>query len=330
MATRECCYRGRPDSRAAIEVGPKAELLKEMQTLLQKCEFATSDPKDLAHAGFDIVARREQLIFVIKIATNASSLNQQAVAGMATLARAVDGSSLIIALKSGHDTVEDGVMYTRAGIPLISPQTFYDLVVEGVPPMVYAASGGYYVNVDSEVLRKAREGGMSLGELAEMGGVSRRSVRMYEDGMNAKLEVAMRLEERLGVELIIPTDPLGQAPERAKDVEDSGAEGLARNIFLKLHEIGYSVELAQRCPFYAVTQDERTILFTGIGQRDSALAGRARAIANLSKILEKHSVIFVDSRGGRKNLGGTPIIGCEELNKAQDKKKIMDMIEERV
>jgi len=50
----------------------------------------------------------------------------------------------------------------------------------------------------------------------------------------------------------------------------------------------------------------------------------------LSKILEKHSVIFVDKRGSKVNLEGTPIIGCEELNKAQDKKKIMDMIEERI
>ncbi len=302
-------------------------LLKEIHGLLQTNGFATSDPKDLAHAGFDIVARKEHLILIVKIAANASSLTQNAVAGMSTLARAVNGSPLIIAMKNASEPVEDGVMYTRAGIPLLSPQSFYDIIVEGVPPLVYAASGGYYVNIDSEILKKAREGGMSLGDLAKMGGVSRRSIRMYEDGMNAKLEVAIRLEERLGVELIIAADPLACAPEKPKDAEDNIAEGMARDIFLKLHEIGFSVELANRCPFDAVTQDKHTILFTGIGQKDSDLA---RAISNLSKILEKHSVIFVDKRGSRLNLGGTPIIGCEELNKAQDKKKIMDMIEERI
>lgn len=306
-------------------------LLKEIHKLLQNSGFATSDPKDLVHAGFDIVARKEQLILIVKVAANASSLTRQAVAGMTTLARAVNGSPLIIAMKNGSEPIEDGVMYTRAGIPLLSPQSFYDLVIEGVPPLVYAASGGYYVSIDSEVIRKAREEGKSLGELAEMAGVSRRTIRMYEDGMGAKLEVAIRLEEKMDAELIIAADPLANVPDRPDDVNDEHSlEGMARDIFLKLHEIGYSVELAKRCPFDAVTQDKNTILFTGIGQKDSDLARRARVISNLSKILEKHSVIFVDKRGSKMNIGGTPIIGCEELNKARDKRKIMDMIEERV
>ena len=305
-------------------------LLKEVHELLQNSGFATSDPKDLIHAGFDIVARKDRIILIVKIVANASSINHDAVAGISTLARAVDGASLIIALKSGAEPVEDGVMYTRAGIPLLSPQTFYDLIVEGVPPLVYAASGGYYVSVDSEMLKKARQGGMSLGELAEMGGVSRRTIRMYEDGMSAKLEVAIRLEEKMGIELIIPADPLASEAEKPEEAEESIAEGLARDIFLRLHEIGYSVKQANRCPFDAVTRDKQTILFTGIGQKDSDLVRRARIISNLSKILDKHSVIFVDKIGSKVNLGGTPVIGCEELNKAQDKKKIMEMIEERL
>ena len=305
-------------------------LLKEVHELLQKNGFATSNPKDLIHAGFDIVARKDCLILIVKIAANASSINQHAVAGMNTLAQAVDGSSLIIALKTGSNPVEDGVMYTRAGIPLLSPQTFYDLIVEGVPPLVYAASGGYYVNVDSEMLRRARQGGMSLGELAEIGGVSRRTIRMYEDGMSAKLEVAIRLEEKMGIGLIIPAEPLAPVAERPTEIEEDVAEGLSRDVFLRLHEIGYSVKQANRCPFDAVTRDKQTILFTGIGQKDSDIARRARIISNLSKILDKHSVIFVNKRGRRTNLGGAPIIGSEELNRAQDKKKIMEMIEERL
>jgi len=314
-------------------------LLKEMRELLQNNGFATSDPKDLVHAGFDIVARNGQLILIVKVAANASSLTSHAVAGMATLARAVNGSPIIIAIKNGTDPVEDGVMYTRAGIPLLSPQSFYDLIAEALPPLIYAASGGYYVNIDSNILKKARKGGMSLGDLAEMGGVSRRTIRMYEDGMNAKLEVAIRLEERMGIELIIPVDPLagktGKQEPADENNDENGAnnffaEGLARDIFLKLRDIGYSIELANRCPFDAVTQDSNTILFTGIGQKDADLAARARAISNLSKILEKHSVIFVDQRGSKLNLEGAPIISCEELNNAQDKKKVMTMIEERI
>lgn len=309
---------------------PRENLISEVHGLLIKSGFATSDPRDLVHAGFDIVARKDSLILVIKVAANASSINTSGVAGMLTLSRAVDATPLIVALKSGSQQIEEGVMYTRAGIPLISPGTFHDLIIEGVPPMVYAASGGYYVNIDSQILRKAREGGLSLGDLAEMGGVSRRTIKMYEDGMGAKLEVAMRLEERLKIALILPADPLDVRVGAPVDETGVRGEGLVREIFLKLHQIGYSVEAANRCPFDAVTQDRRTVLFTGIDKKDHGLERRARAINNLSRILEKHAVIFVDMRGRALNIGGTPIIGCKELDKTEDKKGLMEMIEERL
>jgi len=309
---------------------PREMLLGDVYNLLLKNGFATSNPKDLMHAGFDIVARKDKLILIIKIVANAGSISASGVAGMTALSRAVDGASLILSPKSGSEPMEDGVVYTRGGVPLMSPNTFYDLIFEGVPPLVYAASGGYYVNINSKAIKLARERGMSLGDLAEMGGVSRRTIRMYEDGMGAKLEVAIRLEEKMGIPLIVPVDPLEPLSEMDEHIEENVAVGLVRDVFNKLHQMGYSVKQTDRCPFDAVTLDKNTILFTGIENKDSNLPARARAISNLSKVLEKHSVIFVDKRGRRVNMSGTPIIGCKELNNAQDKKKFMEMVEERL
>jgi len=313
----------------------REQTIVEVQGFLMRAGFATSDPKDLAHAGFDIVARRGSTILIIKVVTNANSLNEQMLAGMKTLAHAVEGSPLLIAPKSGNESIEDGVTYSRFGIPLISYGTLRDLIEDGIPPMVYAASGGFYVNLDSDILRKAREGGLSLGDLAEMAGVNRRTIKMYEDGMNAKLEVAMRLEEGLGVELIVPVEPFtcnqtwvgDQTGEKLANSEQF--QGMARDIFMKLNKIGYSVDRATRCPFDAVARDKDVVLFTGVDQKKPGLDKRAKAIAHLSRILEKHSVIFVDKLGERVNLEGTPLIGSGELKMAKDKKNVMDLIEER-
>ena len=304
-------------------------LISNILKVLQRAGFATSDPKDLAHAGFDIVARRQSMILVIKVVLNANSLAEPMMASMKNLAGAVEGSALLIAVKSGDEAIEDDVAYSRSGVPLISSQTFSDLIEEGIPPMVYAASGGFYVDIDSEILRKAREGGLSLGDLADIAGVSRRSIRMYEDGMNAKLEVAMRLEKGLGVELILPLDPLNYRPGKGNTAQDD-FQGIAREIFTRLNHIGYSVLPTARCPFDAVTMDKDVMLFTGVEQKRPGLDRRARAIANLSRVLGKHSVIFVDRLGECVNLEGTPLIGRGELKMARDKKKVMDLIEERV
>lgn len=303
-------------------------LIQEIRTLLDRAGFATSDPEDIVHASFDIVARRGELILVIKVVLNADSIGEKAVAGMATLAKAVNGSPIIVAPHSGKARIEDGVMYTRASTPVVSPQTLADLFLEGVPPMVYAGSGGFYVKVDADVLKKARERGISLGELAEVGGVQRRTIQMYEDGMGAKLEVALRLEESLGLELILPVDPLSGCEFPISESSEK-PRGLAKEVYGDLGRIGYSVELARRCPFDALAHDEKVLMFTGIDEKKPDLKRKAKAMTNLSRILEKHSVIFVDKLGERVNLEGAPLVGSKELSKIDDKKRVIELIEER-
>ena len=308
----------------------RSQTIVDIHVFLQRAGFAVSDPKDLVHAGFDLVARRDLVIIVIKVMANANSLSGDMLAGMKTLAHAVAGSPILVALKSGAEPIEDGVVYTRSGIPMVSFGTLKDLIEEGIPPMVYTAGGGFYVEVDSEVLRKAREGGMSLGDLAEMAGVSRRTIRMYEDGMNAKLDVALRLEKGLSTELIAPLNPLVCSNIQSGPEPPEVVGELARDIFRKLVLIGYSVEPSARCPFDAVTHDKNVVLFTGIDRKRPGLDRRAKAIATLSRILEKHAVIFVDRLGEKLNLEGAPLICTEELRCAKDKKKVMDLIEERL
>jgi putative transcriptional regulator len=305
-------------------------LIEDVRNVLIRSGFATSDPKDLLHAGFDIVARKGPIILVIKAVFNADSVNERAVGGMITLTRVIDGSPLIIALKAGSSAVEDGVVYTRTGIPVLSPITFSDMLIEGVPPMVYAASGGFYTRIDSDLLKKVREGGVSLGDLADMGGISRRTVKMYEDGMNAKLDIALRLEERLGMELILPVNPLLWKVERViSQTSEEITNELTRVVFEKLHMIGYAVDQTDRCPFDAITHDEKVMLFTGVDVKRSDISRRAKAICNLSRILKKHAVIFVDRLGMKVNLEGAPLIANDELRKIEDKKRVLELVEER-
>ena len=75
------------------------------------------------------------------------------------------------------------MVYSRFGIPLMSINTLHDLFIEEVPPLIYSAPGGFYVRLDKEVLARLRQGGRSLGELAEIAGVSRRTIQMYEEGI---------------------------------------------------------------------------------------------------------------------------------------------------
>ncbi|MCK4756872.1 MAG: transcriptional regulator [Thermoplasmata archaeon] len=311
----------------------REELVQEAVGIFTKAGFSTSDPAYLSHSGFDMVARRGELIIVLKAVVNVDGINRNSLTGMLALTRAVDGTPLIIGAKKSSGKIEDGVVYSRFGIPLMSLDTLNDLFIEEVPPLVYSAPGGFFVRLDSEVLRRMRDGGISLGELAEIAGVSRRTIQMYEDGMGAKLSAALRLENTLGTELILPIDPLTYNMLDEAFVECQGLgigdNDLAAEIFEHLNEIGYSVEPTSRCPFDALTSDRENLLFTGVGRVDKNIMKRARAMSNISKLLDRYSVFFVEERGSKTSLGGTPLISHVELEKIGDKKKILELINDR-
>ena len=121
---------------------------------------------------------------------------------------ALDATPIVIGERSSSGSLEAGIVYSRFNISIISNDTLADLLLEDAPPFIFAAPGGLYVKLDSDMLRAAREErGISLGTLAETAGVSRRTIQMYEGGMSAMIDAAVRLEEYLDAPIIEPVNP---------------------------------------------------------------------------------------------------------------------------
>src|SRR3989304_1669875 len=100
---------------------------------------------------------------------------------------------LVVGERSGTGPLEDGVIYSRFGVPILARQTFVEFLEDGVPPFVFSAPGGLYVRLDTEALRRAREERqISLGTLADVAGVSRRTIQMYPEGVAAAGDIAPR------------------------------------------------------------------------------------------------------------------------------------------
>src|SRR5207237_10636915 len=119
------------------------------------------------------------------------------------------GAPLVVWDRRGAVLLEDGFIYSRFGVPILCRSTLLDFLEEVVPPFLFSAPGGLYVRLDATALRRLRdERGLSLGALAEMAGVSRRTIQMYLEGMGATLDVARRLDDFLKEPLGLPADPL--------------------------------------------------------------------------------------------------------------------------
>ncbi|MEM2944006.1 MAG: transcriptional regulator [Methanomassiliicoccales archaeon] len=304
------------------------ELVEGIRHILAKAGFYVSKPINMKSISFDIVARRDQLLLIIKVLTNVDAFSKDNAEEIKVLAEALQAAPILIGEKSGSRDIEAGIVYSRFGVPIISPETLSDYLLEGVPPFIFAAPGGLYVRLDSDLLRSIREKkNISLGTLAEVAGVSRRTIKMYESGMGAMIDVALRLEEYLGEFLVMPLDPFKYTPDTSERLTNlSDMDDLSREVFALLGRLGYSVLPTARCPFEALTKDNRTLIITGVGKDETKLVEKACIVGDISKITERKSVIFLRHSRSKQNIGGAAIIGKDELKKLDESQELFEMV----
>ena len=183
-------------------------MIEAVRSVLAKSGFFVSRPLAMRGISFDVVARRDDTLLIIKILSNVDAFSKDNAEEMLTLGEALGASPLLVGERSGSGELDESIVYSRFGVPIISLTTLIDHLLEGVPPFIFAAPGGLYVKLDSNLMKRLREErSISLGTLAEIAGVSRRTIQMYENGMGAMIDVAIRLEEFLNQPIVVPVNP---------------------------------------------------------------------------------------------------------------------------
>ena len=309
----------------------REQLINEIRDLLAKTGFYLSDKANTRGMSFDIIARRDQNLLMIKVLANVDAFTETNARELKLIARTLNGSPILVGQRSGGGRLEEGVIYSRFGVPILSKETFVDFFAEGVPPFVFSAPGGLYVRLDGDLLRQLRDTkNISLGTLAEVAGVSRRTVQMYLEGMSATIDIALRLEEFFGEPLVIPVDPFAYT----KDLEQALVswnefDTFEKHVFQKLQNLGFEVLPTLRCPFEALTSDREAIYLTGVRTGNENVEEKVAIVSNISKVAERDSVVFVEKSRVRMSIRGTPIINKDELRKIKEREEIQDLIEER-
>ena len=317
------------------------ELLQTVRGILSNAGFYVSEIYDIRSIGFDLVARRDNSLLIIKVLTNINAFSEDVAIELKKLAYLLNAHPLLIGLRTGTGYLEEDVVYDRFGIQAVNPETLEHHLLEGTSLKIYAAPGGYYVHLDKDKLIELRKQHQySLGVFARTVRVSRRMVRMYEDGVNARVDVAIRIENLLGDTLIQPIDILQDktnktSPEKSSEKSSSlvvqkSMEKLQEEIFTLLRQIGYTIIPLGRCPFEAVSKEREKVILTCVQPYDKKLARKAQVVSSISSITEKRAVLFTDKKGNHDNIEGTPLIVKTELRKLRDPEDIMDLILERM
>lgn len=296
-------------------------LLSTVTSVLLMGGFRVSEKFSMRPRSFDMVARKRQIILVIKAVTHIDSVSEDAARDLDHVARYLKGSPLIIGERARDAELERGAVYVRYGIYAISVATLYDAFVEGVPPLVYASPGGLYVNINGDVLRELREKrNLSLGDLGSMLGVSRRTISKYEGGMGTTLDVAQKIEEIFDAPLVRAIDLLAYRSIFSDEEErpEESPMGFLERIGVKLHAM-------HRAPFQALIEISDETILAGYGSSQKVVK-RAALIGNISQVTGMHAMCVLTDYQKQKKIGKTLVIGEQRLQTIRDGEELIELV----
>jgi putative transcriptional regulator len=316
----------------------RSALVGNITAMLEDAGFVVSDRCSIRPKSFDLAARRGEDLVLVKILANVDGLDADTGMEMRRLGSYLSATPMVIGLRTRDEELKPEVVYFRHGVPVINPDTAFDLFVENVPPLIYAAPGGLYVNLDGDLLADEREErGWSLGKLATELGVSRRTVSKYEDGMNASIDVAIQLEELFDRPFSDPVSVLDGA-ESVRDADPTPADNAldpeedADHALAVLARVGFVVHPTTRAPFTAVSEDdERQLgnLLTGHSEFTGNTEKRARLMSSLGEVTRTRAVYVTEDRRKRDAVEATALVSRGELADVRDPDDLRDLILER-
>lgn len=306
-------------------------VLREISELLAGHNFETSHIYD--RSCFDMVARKRLLLLLLKVLINIDGFTGQQAEEIKKVASTILASPLVVGIKSKNEYLEEDVVYERHGIPVIAPETLRNMIIEDIYPEVFADRGGYFVQVDGNVIKEARErGNLSLKELADQAHVSRETIYKYEHGMvRASPETVIMLESILNMRITLSID-LFKIPEceNRKIMENTPKE---------LAQLGFGVITTNKTPFDAIAQSDPELeelkkhiaMITNMdkNRNQKVLQKMAVNVKDLSDVTGTEAIFLFEHKKNLECIEGVPVVHNWELNEMKNSREFLKIVKER-
>lgn len=310
----------------------RSQLIEEVCTQLEGAGFKLSSPCDVRPTCFDLVARRDDQLVLIKVLSNIDALTKEDAETLQVVAEFFNATPLVVGAKTRRGTLDEDAVYKRHGIPTITPVSLRRIIAEERLPREYIQRGGRFVAIDGAKLRRVRlERRLSKQDLADCVQVSARAILAYEkDEMDVSTEVAERLEQVLETDLIIPIDIFHERvrgehlrqPSTPADISE-----LERRVNEFFERLGMRVLWTDRAPFHIAAKEDGPPVMSGVGSlRSWSLKKRVEILKSVSKVTEANAVLIVEEGKAEENVSDVPVIRqleLDEINKPRELKKII-------
>ena len=253
----------------------KKDLIERIAVFLLKDGFTV---KSLTGSCFDLLARKQENILIIKVLEDANSVSRQYVDEMGNVAAYVGATPLIISEKAG-DKLEDNVLYTRFGMYTLN---FFTLAnsIKNKFPFIKRTQAGLTAYIDGNKLKKKREElGYSLNSLSKKIGVTKRMITRYEnEDSEITINKAMKIYNIFGGEVFNEIDIFSSNNMmKSRDKSDFSR---------KYINLGFEARDTKKTPFDIIARKDDELILTEIGDK-------ARPdFSSLSKLLDADNLVI--------------------------------------
>lgn len=277
----------------------------------------------LSEGAFDIAARKKFLMLV-KALINIDSLNQEQALSLRSISYFLSAHPLVVSVKTNREFLNDSMVYSRFKLPVITPETFEEIVSEDSIKAVESAKGRYTVEIDVKNLREKRNRmQMSLSQLADIVGISKKALYEIENKrVNPSLETVEKLEATLKVEL--KSDYSLKSP---KETLLKPKTEFQRKVSKEFYRIGIANSPVYSSPFEIVGK-EKFSLITSLSKNTKKIIREAKVVKGLSRIFYSEGV-FVTKDSHEDSVDGIPVILEKELPEIDSAREFTRMLKEK-
>lgn len=282
------------------------ESMKATEEILNEAGFTVSQRCCSRPSCFDFAAKKKKTIVFAKVQPDIGNVSANDSLDLKVISECVSAASLFISKKTREKPLEDDTVYSRYNVLAVTLKTFENVVFRKTYPLIQAGPGGYYVEINGAAIKRRRQAlGLSIGEVAEMMGISRRTLYGYEREMaKASVSAAYNLICILGIPVAKPTNIFAKSKTQHKYLLAAARRIITKNrllqkIFTKLARYDIMAAPVRKAPFdfvINVTEEKMKIIGGVANNKERELNRRIDEILSVSRIVEAHPILITDKQ----------------------------------
>jgi len=285
----------------------KNKLVDKLGIFLLKDGFTV---KSLTRTCFDLLARKQNKILLIKVLEDANAVSKDYTYAMNTISSYIGAVPVIIAEKAGNK-LEDNILYTRFNLYTLNFNTFVNSIKNKFP-FVKRTQAGFTVSIAGNKLRKKREEkGYSLNYLSKKVGVTSRMIDKYEKG-NSEITInkAMKIYDIFGHQVFNEINIFSG---------NNKIESNYKSDFSKKYiDLGFEASDTNKSPFDIIAKKDNELILTGIGDKERP------DFSSLSKLLDADNLVIFN----KKKPKDVPAITKEEFLEFEKANQLIKFLKE--